>query len=261
VLIIDDEELAREGVRILLENFPDVEITGECANGFDAVSMIQEKEPDLVFLDVQMPVMDGFEVIEKIGADKMPLVIFVTAYDKYALRAFEIYAFDYLLKPIDDERFAETFQRAALRFGQSETGIRQQLAVLLEELKLQRGQRADNRPRPAAPEYPERIVVKTAKRIFFVGIEDVDYFKAADNYVEIHVGRKLHLIRETMTGLESRINPRQFVRINRSIIVNVKRIKELQPLFNGEFAVILQNGTELISSRRFRKNLDILLNS
>jgi len=244
---------------MLLENFPDAEIAGECSNGFDAVSMIEQRKPDLVFLDVQMPEMDGFGVVEKIGAEKMPLVIFVTAYDKYALRAFEIHAFDYLPKPIDDERFDKTFQRAVARLEQSENGINQHLAALLEDLKFQRRQIAENNSQPA-PKYLERIVVKTASRIFFVGVQEVDYFKAADNYVELHVGQKTHLVRETITRLESRIDPQQFLRIGRSVIVNIKRIKELQPLFNGEFAVILKDGTELTSSRRFRKNFDILLN-
>jgi len=261
VLIVDDEELAREGVRMLLENFPDAEIVGECGDGFDAVSMIRERKPDLVFLDVQMPEMDGFGVVEQIGAEEMPLVIFVTAYDKYAVRAFEIHAFDYLLKPIDDERFDKTFRRVVARLKQSDANINQRLAELLEDLKS-RGeeQQAAGKNSQPAPKYLERIVVKTARRIFFVAVEEVDYFKAADNYVELHVGGKTHLVRETMTRLESRINPQQFLRINRSIIINIKRIKELQPLFNGEFAVILQNGTELTSSRRFRKNFDVLLN-
>jgi len=259
VLIVDDEELAREGIRMLLANFPDTEITGECSNGFDAVSMIQERKPDLVFLDVQMPGMDGFGVVEQIGTDKMPLVIFVTAYDKYALRAFEIHAFDYLLKPIEDERFEKTFQSALARLGQSENSVNQRLVELIEDLKSQRKQVSENNSQPA-PKYLERIVVKTARSIFFVGVEEVDYFEAAGNYVEIHTGQKTHLVRETITRLESRIDPQKFLRIKRSIIVNIKRIKELQPLFNGEFAVILQNGTELISSRRFRKKLDVLLN-
>jgi len=259
VLIVDDEELAREGIRMLLEDFPDAEIAGECSNGFEAVSMIQERKPDLVFLDVQMPEMDGFGVVEKIGTDKMPLVIFVTAYDKYALRAFEIHAFDYLLKPIDDDRFVKTFQRAVAQLEQLENSLNQRLAELIEDLKSQRGQVSENQSQPA-PKYLERIVVKTTRSIFFVGVEEVDYFEAAGNYVEIHTGQKTHLVRETITRLESRIDPQKFLRIKRSIIVNIKRIKELQPLFNGEFAVILQNGTELISSRRFRKNLDVLLN-
>jgi len=258
VLIVDDEELAREGIRMLLEDFPDAEIAGECSNGFEAVSMIQERKPDLVFLDVQMPEMDGFGVVERIGADKMPLVIFVTAYDKYALRAFEIHAFDYLLKPIDDDRFVKTFQRAVAQLEQSENSLNQRLAELIEDLKSQRGQISANQSQPAS-KYLERIVVKMAGRISFVGVEEVDYFKSADNYVEIHTGQKMHLVRETITRLESRIDPQKFLRISRSVIVNIKRIKELQPLFKGDFAVILHNGTEMTASRRFRKNLDTLL--
>ncbi|HSK71344.1 MAG TPA: LytTR family DNA-binding domain-containing protein [Pyrinomonadaceae bacterium] len=253
-LIVDDERIAREGIRMQLENDPEVEIVGECANGVEAVSFIKKQKPDLVFLDVQMPGLDGFGVIEKVGTDEMPMVIFVTAYDKYALRAFEVHAFDYLLKPSDDERFARALQRAKaqLRRAESET-VSQRFTALLEDLRTR--QENIESSLKADRNRLEKIVVKTAGRIFFVNAEEIDWFEAADNYVKLHVGRETHLVRETVSRLESRLDPNQFLRIHRSIIVNVERIKELHPLFNGVFSIRLKDGTELTSGRGFRKNL------
>ena len=247
VLIVDDEPIARRRIRRQIENNADFEITGECKNGLEAVLTIQEQKPDLVFLDVQMPEMDGFSVLETISAQKeaMPAVIFVTAYDRYAIKAFEVNAVDYLLKPFDDERFQKALNRAQAQIQNNNTNER--LLDLLETLKK------------TPQKYIERLAIKSAGRIFFLMVEEIDWIESADNYVRLHVGRESHLLRETVNGLEKKLDPDRFLRIRRSTIVNIKQIKELHPLFNGEYAIILKNGNELTSSRRYRKNLSILL--
>jgi two-component system LytT family response regulator len=194
----------------------------------------------LVFLDVQMPGLNGFDVLEAVGAKRMPRVIFVTAYDQYALRAFEVHALDYLLKPFDGERFVEALTRARTQIRRE--SIDDRLLDLLADLKTRQ-------------KYTERVVIKSAGRIFFLSVEEIDWIESADNYVRLHVGRDSHLLRETINGLEKKLDPDGFLRIRHSTLVNVKGIKELHPLFNGEFAVIMRNGTELISSRRYRKKL------
>jgi two-component system LytT family response regulator len=257
-LIVDDERIAREGIRMHLAGEQDVEIIGECANGLEAVSSIQEKLPDLVFLDVQMPGLDGFSVIEAVGLDALPAVIFVTAYDKYALRAFDIHALDYLLKPFDRERFLTALARARVHIERAaEDGLNSRLLSLLADLKA--GQEGLLESSNIRPKYLERLVIKSAGHISFIGVEEIDWIEAADNYVELHAGRDAHLVRETMNALEAKLNPARFLRIRRSTIINIERIKELRPLFKGEYSVILKSGKELISSRRYRKNLSRLL--
>ena len=250
VLIVDDEPLAREGLRAELLSDPDIEVAAECANGRDAVAAIREHSPDLVFLDVQMPVLDGFSVVEAVGVEQMPVVIFVTAYDEYALRAFEAHALDYLLKPVNGERLRAALNRAKeLLSLKKATGLNQQLSDLLRELKAGReGER-----------YLERIPVKTKERIIFIEADDIDWVESEDNYVRLHRKGEAHLVREALSNLEGRLDPSKFLRIRRSALVNVRRIKELRPLFNGEYVVVLQDGTRLRSSRRYRKNLDPLL--
>jgi two-component system, LytTR family, response regulator len=247
VLIVDDEAIARWGIRHLLAGETDVEILDDCANGLEAVAAIQERSPGVVFLDVQMPGLDGFGVLEAVGAERMPAVVFVTAYDQYAVRAFEVHALDYLLKPFDRERFLKAWQYARDRVH-SETAdeLSQRLLALLKD-------------RPQTPAYLERLVVKAAGRIFFLDVADVDWVEAADNYVQLHAGRETHLLRETISGLEARLDPKQFLRIRHSAIVNLKRVRELHPLFNGDYGVLLHNGTELVTSRRYRKRLRVLL--
>jgi two-component system LytT family response regulator len=259
VLIVDDEEIAREGIRRRLTKFPDAEIVGECANGIKAVAEIKRRKPDLVFLDVQMPGLDGFEVIEKIGVERMPMVVFVTAYDKYAINAFGVHAFDYLLKPFDEERFESTMHRVLTMFQGIEGNTEnQRLMKLLEDLK--KGQLNLERNLQSSTEFLERMVIKKAGRIFFINIDEIEWFEAANNYIRLHSKGDEYLVRESLNNLESRIDPRRFVRINRSIIVNTGHIKELHPLFHGDYAVILKDGTELRSSRNFRKNFASLLN-
>jgi two-component system LytT family response regulator len=243
VVVVDDEPIAREGIRRQLVCEPGVEIVAECGDGLVAVETIRELAPDLVFLDVQMPGMDGFEVTRAIGIDVMPAVVFVTAYDKYALQAFEVNAVDYLLKPFDSERFQKAFQRARLQIERRTTeAINEKLEALLESMRPQQ-------------RYLERLVVKSAGRIFFLPVAEIDWIESADNYVNLHCGRESHLIRETLSSLESKLNPQDFLRVRHSAIVNLKRIKELRPLFKGEYEIVLQNGVKLTSSRRYRNKI------
>jgi two-component system LytT family response regulator len=253
VLIVDDEPLARRGIRRLLERETDFEIAGEAGNGQIAAAKIESEKPDLVFLDIQMPLVDGFSLIEKTGAANLPEIVFVTAYDEHAIKAFEAGALDYVLKPIDPERFQKTLERVRRRLNAP-----QSTAVTPELIDLLRGL-AKNETQNAARAFTERIPVKESGRVFFIDAREIDWIGACGNYIEIHAGREKHLLRETMDGIESKLNPSDFLRIRRSTIVRVEKIKELQPLFNGEFAVILQDGRELASSRRYRKNLEAIL--
>jgi two-component system LytT family response regulator len=244
-LIADDEPLARERVRSLLGAESDVEIVGEAKDGLETVDSILAMSPDLVFLDVQMPKLDGFEVIDTIGAERMPPVVFVTAYDQHALRAFEVQALDYLLKPFDQERFQTALKRMRRQIESAETGdLGRRLLALVKDLKMDR---------PAAK--ADRLVVKSGGRLFFLRADEIDWVEAAGNYVRLHVGADAHLLRETMTSIESRLQPDTFFRIHRSHIVNIERIKELQPWFNGEYVVLLRNGTRLTLSRGYRERL------
>ncbi len=245
-MIVDDEPLARRGIRAHLAEERDVEVIAECGDGREAVRLIRELEPDLVFLDVQMPELDGFGVLEAIATERLPNVVFVTAYDKYALRAFEVHALDYLLKPFDAERFAKALARARSQLERENLGeISLRLQSLIDDLKTNQ-------------KYAERLVVKAAGRIFFLGVGEIDWIEAADNYVRLHSGRDSHLLRETMSNLEKRLDPALFLRVHRSIIVNVRRIKELHPLFRGEYEIILRDGTRLATGRGYRDKLQEL---
>jgi two-component system LytT family response regulator len=245
-LIVDDEPLGRGGISARLQNEADIEIIGECANGRLAVAAIRQYSPDLLFLDVQMPGMSGFEVLQTAGADAVPVVIFVTAFDEYALRAFEVHALDYLLKPIDDERFRLALQRARTHLRQkTESALGQRLTSLLSSLSSNNS---------LLPKTRERFVIKSSGRISFIKAEEVDWIEAVGDYARLHVGKQAHLIRETMSALATELDAR-FLRIHRSLIVNAERIKELHPLFNGEYNVILRDGTELKSSRSYREQL------
>jgi two-component system LytT family response regulator len=245
-LIVDDEPLARERLRALLAGDPDVEVVGECSDGREAIAAVREHRPDLLFLDVQMPKLDGFQVLEAIGPEHLPVVIFVTAYDCYALRAFEVHALDYLLKPFDRQRFDKALGRAKTRIQRSRTAdVSQQLVGLLEDVK-------------AARKPLERLVIKSAGRVFFLRLEEIDWIEAAGNYTRLHVGSETHLLRETMGGLETKLDPDKFLRIHRSTIVNIERIQELQPWFHGDYVVILRDGTQLTMSRNYRQKLQDL---
>jgi two-component system LytT family response regulator len=245
-LIVDDELLARERLRQLLQAEPEIELVGECADGQEAVAAIKKQSPDLIFLDVQMPELDGFGVIESITAQPPPVIVFVTAHDKFALRAFEVHAVDYLLKPFDRERFQKALARALDRVKHREN---------ISQADSQSAVLAELKP-PSKP--LERLAVKTGGRVIFVKLADIDYIEAAHNYVELHVEKQSHLLRETLNSIEARLPADKFVRISRSVIVNIERVKELQPLFYGEYTVTLHNGVRLTLSRRYRDKLQQL---
>jgi two-component system, LytTR family, response regulator len=247
-LIVDDEPLARRRIKSLLAHDQSVDVIGECSDGYKAVTSISELSPDLVFLDVQMPAMDGFEVIKTIGAEQMPTVIFVTAYDQYALKAFEVNALDYLLKPFDRKRFQKTLEKAKIMIKGLQNGnVNNQLLSLLGDLRREQ-------------KIPERFIIKSGGRVVFLRAEEIDWMCAVGNYVRLQVGRDSHLMRETMTGMESKLDPVSFMRIHRSTIVNLDRVKEVQPWAKGEYVVIMRNGTRLIMSRRYRERLNERLN-
>ena len=242
-LIVDDEPLAREGLHALLSKDSEVSAIREARDGSEAVASIREFKPDLVFLDVQMPEMDGFAVLEAIASDRMPVIIFVTAYDRYAVQAFEVHALDYLLKSFDRDRFQAALQRAKEEIQRSKTGVlNERLAGFLEDLQAKRKRLT-------------RLVVKSGGRIVFLRVDEIDWVEAADNYVRIHAGRESHLMRETLQSLESRLNPEKFLRIHRSTLVNLDSIRELQPIFHGDYLVKLNDGTELTLSRSYREKL------
>lgn len=242
-LIVDDEPIARERVKRMLREETDIEIVGECGNGMEAVAFVGENAPDLVFLDIQMPEMTGFETLRAISGEKMPAIIFVTAYDQYAIQAFDVHALDYLLKPFNRERFTRAVARARDYLEKSRTGkMDERLASLIADLK-------------GGKKHLERLVVKSVGRVFFLRTDEVDWIEAAGNYAKLHVGREAHLIRETMNGLEAKLDPDKFLRIHRSTLVNIDRIKELHPLFSGDYTVNLKNGVELTLSRNYRDRL------
>jgi two-component system LytT family response regulator len=246
-VIVDDEELARDRIQTLLELQPDVEVVGVCTDGPSAVEMIDRTQPDLVFLDVQMPGMDGFEVVENLEPTKLPAVVFVTAHDAHALRAFEIHALDFLLKPFDQTRFEKALERARGQLSQSMGPVLDsRLVTLLEELHEER-------------KYSERLIVKSSGRVFFVRTEEIDWVEASGNYVKIHTKSDAHLLRESMKNMEAKLDPKTFVRIHRSAIVNIDHIKELEPWFHGEYIVIMRDGTRLTASRVFSDRLSALI--
>jgi two-component system LytT family response regulator len=237
VLIVDDEPLARVSVRTLLAREPDITIVGECADGPSAVDAIRTERPDLVFLDVQMPGLDGFGVIREVGPDRMPVTVFVTAFDTFAVRAFEARALDYLVKPFSDERFAVTLARAReQRFGQ-------QLAQLLAD-------------RVAAGAYMTHLLVPTGTRTMVIPVDTIDWIGADDYYAVLHVGPRTHLLRQTLTTLAAELDPRRFVRVHRSAIVNLRLVRALEKTRDGGTALVLADGATIPVSRTGRERLD-----
>jgi two-component system LytT family response regulator len=227
-MIVEDEPLGRAVIRELLKSHSEVRLVGECANGHEAIDMIQKNRPDLLFLDVRMPELDGFDVISSLPANHIPAIVFVTAYDEYAVRAFEVSAVDYLLKPFDRERFQRAIERVKTHL------------------------------RPEAgdePKYPERLMVRSSGRIIFVRTEEVDWIESEGNYVKLHVRKESHLMRTTISELEEHLDPSRFARIHRCHIVNIDRIRELRPWWHGEYQVLLKDGTQLVLSRTFRDRL------
>jgi len=252
-LIVDDEPLARRNLRVLLERDPQIEILDECRNGREAVKAINSLSPDLIFLDIQMPEMDGFDVLAHVGPEHIQAIIFVTAFDQYALKAFDVHALDYLLKPFDDERFARALERAKSQIAAREINqLSERLLALLEE-------RESERKGSKGERYLTRLMIKASSRVMLVKIDEIDFIEADGNYAKLYVGRKTHLLREKMNDLEGRLDPAKFVRIHRSIIVNLDRIKELHPHFNGDYVVVLEDGRQLRLSRTRREQLETRL--
>lgn len=246
-LVVDDEPLARRALVRLLRSEPDVQVIGQCGDGESAVETIRRVRPDLVFLDVQMPEMDGFRVVEAVGVEAMPVTIFVTAFDRYALRAFDANAVDYLLKPFAAERLTRALARARDRcLGRVDQEAAQRLFSLLDRSRFQ-------------TDYAQRLTVSTRGRILFVEVAEIDWIEAEGNYARLHVSRKIYDVRETLQSLMEKLDPRDFVRIHRSTIVNQRRIREVQPWFRGSHIVVLESGEELRMSRYQREAVERLL--
>ena len=259
-IIADDELLARKALKAMLRGDPEMEVVSECHNGMEAVTAIRQQSPDIVFLDIQMPEMDGFQVIEEIGAGRMPITVFVTAYDKHALRAFEAHALDYLLKPFDHDRFNTALQRAKTFVRQQKLGeINESLFAVLKDLKPKRNELPSETDQRIHKEPIDRVVLKSGGRIYFLKTEEIDWVEGTSNYLTLHSAGGTHLIRETMGDFHAKLDPKKFLRIHRSTIVNIERIKDLQPLFKGEYIVSLTSGQRLRSSRGYRHELQQLL--
>lgn len=249
-LIVDDMLLARKRLRRVLSKDSEIEIVGECADGKEAVEAVRELKPDLMFLDVQMPETDGFQAVAEIGVENAPVTIFVTAFDHFALKAFEVHALDYLLKPFDVERLKKTVERAKelIRNRETDNPADKRLIALLKDIKNE-------------PKYLKRLTVRSRGKTVFVAVDDIDYIEAEGNYLSVQTGKEAHLIRSAMHQFENRLDPEKFARIHRSTIINIDRVKEMHPLFNGDQLVIMKNGKELVLSRNYRDRLKDLLES
>jgi two-component system, LytTR family, response regulator len=252
VVIADDERLARQKLRMLLETEPNIAVVAECQDGRQTLSAISCFHPDLLLLDIQMPDLDGFQVLGEIAPEEMPVVIFTSAYDQYAIRAFEAHALDYLLKPFDQERLHQAMDRARTELLKSENReITTKLMQLLSHIKS--GNSA------SAADSPDRLVIKAKGRVIFLDLDEIDWVEAAANYVRLNVGKESYLLRETISRTSERLNPDHFIRIHRSTIVNARKIKELIPVNSGEYVVVLKNGKELSCSRGYRALLQRMI--
>ncbi len=248
-LIVDDEPLARQRIRLLADDEPDLQCVGECSSGADAIAAIGRNPPDLIFLDVQMPEMDGFAVLEEIPRDRLPAIVFTTAYDKHAVRAFEIHALDYLLKPIEPRRFKAAVARVRehLRTQQTSSAARGLLELLAS--------RKDSTAAPAI-QYLTRLPIKTGDKVAVVKTADIDTIESAGNYVCVNAGKESYILRETLNALEMQLDPETFLRVSRSAIINLERVKELQPMFKGEHIIVLQNGKRLAMTRGLLREVE-----
>jgi two-component system LytT family response regulator len=245
LLLVDDEPFIRKGLRNALSSVPDIEIVGECGSGKEAIQATASHRPDLVLLDVQMPDCTGLDVVREIGPQNMPAVIFVTAYDDYAVSAFELNAIDYILKPFEEPRLRESIERARKRIvHDTQTGLSERLQALLES---------------QTRKWPDRIVVRNGERYEFVSVESIDWIESANNYVQLHCGPKQYLLGETMTSLEARLDPAKFARIHRGRIVNITRIVALHPLFSGTYALELQGGVRITTGRQYKEIVQNLI--
>lgn len=249
VVVADDEPIGRQRLVRLLQAEPETDVVAACADGEEAIEAIREHLPDIVLLDIQMPQLDGFEVLAALSDAHQPAVIFVTAHDHYAVRAFQVHAFDYLLKPVDQDRLREAMGRAVSTTGRMPQGsTTRRILSLLEELNAR--ERVRGR---------DRLVVRTPERAFFLRCETIDWIEAAGKFVHLHVARSVHALRESMAELEQELDPARFLRISRSVIVNLDRIQEVQPWFQGDYVLILTDGTRLTSTRGYRDNMRRLL--
>jgi two-component system LytT family response regulator len=250
-IVADDERLARRKLRMLLGSESQIEVVAECLNGKQTVSAMRSFRPDMLFLDIQMPDLDGFEVLSEISPEEMPQVIFTSAYDQYAIRAFEAHALDYLLKPFDQDRLHAAIERATAEIRKSkDQEVTNRVLELLSSVKAQK--------RPIA-EFEERLAIRTNGRVVFLTLDEIHWVEAAANYVRLNTGKNSYLFRETISRVSERLNPAHFVRIHRSMIVNVRSIKELIPVNSGEYVVVLHGGKELSCSRGYRANLQHLI--
>ena len=246
-LIVDDEPLARNLVRRLVARDSDFSIVGECGDPREVVALVEREKPDLLVLDVQMPELNGFEVLSLIGPEDLPMVIFVTAHDQFALQAFSAQAIDYVLKPIDEDRFAQALQKAKVYLnGQQNGEMRERLQGLLEQL-------------PSSSRFLSRLAVRTGERVLIVKTEELDWIEAAGNYLNLHVGKASYMVRGRINALEMKLDPNKFFRIHRSTMVNLDRVREFQPLFKGDGLVVLKDGTKLPASRSCSQKLKDLL--
>lgn len=243
-MIVDDEPIARRGVQRLLSDDADLEIVGEAGSGVEAVAEIRRLRPEILILDIQMPDLDGFGVLRELGSEVPPAVIFLTAFDQHAVRAFEVHALDYVLKPFDDERFEAALQRAKRKaYGVREGDLADRLAALLG-----RG--------GAGSPYPDRIALRSGARVSFVDAEEILFVRASSNYVEVKTRKHLHVLRETLAEMEVKLDPAIFIRIHRSTIVNAKAVEHVESVFRGEYVVTMQEGTKFPSSRSYRERLE-----
>ena len=255
VLVIDDEALARKRLIRFLKTEPDVEIVGACAAGQEAVGAIRRTKPDVLFLDVQMPEVNGFDVLSTLNGTYQTRVVFVTAYDEYAVRAFEVGALDYLLKPFGIERFSRAFARVRADLARDRDDYSSRLSAYLEAAS-RRPEGLDEPPPSAPVRHLDRLMVKAGGRVFFLRVAEIDWIESADNYVRLHVGKEIHLIRQTLAALEANLDPRLFVRIHRRTIVNLDRVEEIHPGVGREHVVVLKGGAELRLSPRYRQRLE-----
>jgi two-component system LytT family response regulator len=258
-IVVDDEKLARRGLALRLANNPQVDVIAECANGQEALQVIGSESPDLVFLDIQMPGMDGFDVVCELQADAMPLVIFVTAFDRYAIDAFKIHAVDYVLKPIDEERLDEAVSRAVARHALQSLGNKQDLMALVSgrnEASAAKELVLDDAP---AQQWPERLTIKDGNEFQFIRVAEIQWIDAAGDYMCVHAGGKTHIMRTTMKHLESSLDPDRFIRVHRSSIVNTNSIASAASHDNGEYVLTLEGGARLKVSRSYRDRIKSLL--
>lgn len=239
-VIADDEPLSRERLRKLISKEDELELIKACENGQEAIDFLKDELPDLLFLDIQMPEIDGFEVLKQIDYENIPCIVFVTAYDEYALRAFEVNALDYLLKPFDQQRFVKAVNRVKDQLkNKSQAQLDTRLTKLVNTLDKNNN-------------YLDRIMIKANGRVYFVKTNEIDWIEAAGNYLKLHCDKKNHMVRETMSNMEEKLDPDQFFRIHRSVIVNIEKIRELQPWFHGDYMITLLDGQKLTMSRNYK---------